>query len=76
MASSTRPCRITLKSIVNNPEIKEGVTRESIDAAIEKYVDRETLYDQPFVDRNKVRMTGPFTVEAPRPGGEAGGSRA
>ncbi|MGB9610266.1 MAG: site-specific DNA-methyltransferase, partial [Bryobacteraceae bacterium] len=24
----------------------------------------ETLYDQPFVDRKKVRVTGPFTVEA------------
>jgi adenine-specific DNA-methyltransferase len=25
---------------------------------------QETLYDQPFVDRKKVRVTGPFTVEA------------
>lgn len=24
----------------------------------------ETLYDQPFVDKSKVRVTGPFTVEA------------
>lgn len=24
----------------------------------------ETLYDQPFVERSKVRVTGPFTVEA------------
>lgn len=24
----------------------------------------ETLYDQPFVEKNKVRVTGPFTVEA------------
>jgi len=24
----------------------------------------ETLYDQPFVERNKIRVTGPFTVEA------------
>ena len=24
----------------------------------------ETLYDQPFVDRKRVRVTGPFTVEA------------
>ncbi|MGH8623966.1 MAG: DNA methyltransferase, partial [Gammaproteobacteria bacterium] len=55
---------ITLKSIANNPEIKEGMTREQVDAAIQKYADEETLHDQPFVDRKKVRVTGPFTVEA------------
>ncbi|HEY8054573.1 MAG TPA: DNA methyltransferase [Terriglobales bacterium] len=55
---------VTLKSIANNPEIKEGMTREQIDAAIAKYAEEETLYDQPHVDRKKVRVTGPFTVEA------------
>jgi adenine-specific DNA-methyltransferase len=25
---------------------------------------QETLYDQPFIDKNKVRVTGPFTMEA------------
>ena len=55
---------VTLGSIVNNPEIKEGATREEIDRAIKKYADQETLYDQPYVDSKKVRVTGPFTVEA------------
>nr|HPO10249.1 Hint domain-containing protein [bacterium] len=55
---------ITLKSIANNPEIREGMTREQIDTAIGKYADQETLYDQPHVDTKKVRVTGPFTVEA------------
>jgi adenine-specific DNA-methyltransferase len=55
---------VTLKSIANNPEIREGMTREQIDAAIAKYADQETLYDQPYVDRARVRVTGPFTVEA------------
>ena len=55
---------ITLKSIANNPEIKEGMTRDEIDRAISKYADQETLYDQPYVDSKKVRVTGPFTVEA------------
>jgi adenine-specific DNA-methyltransferase len=55
---------ITLKSIANNPEIVEGMTREQIDAAITKYADQETLYDQPEVDRTKARVTGPFTYEA------------
>lgn len=55
---------VTLKSIANNPEIWEGMTRERIDTAIKKYADQETLYDQPYMDRKKVRVTGPFTVEA------------
>lgn len=55
---------VTLKSIANNPEIKEGMTREQIDKAIAKYADTETLYDQPEVDNKKARVTGPFTVEA------------
>jgi very-short-patch-repair endonuclease/DNA modification methylase len=55
---------ITLKSIANNPEIKEGMTREQIDRAIAKYADQETLYDQPFMDRSRARVSGPFTVEA------------
>jgi adenine-specific DNA-methyltransferase len=55
---------VTLKSIANNPEIRPGMTRAEIDAAIAKYADQETLYDQPLVDKSKARITGPFTVEA------------
>jgi adenine-specific DNA-methyltransferase len=55
---------VTLKSIANNPEIREGMTREQIDAAIARYADQETLYDQPYIDKTRVRVTGPFTVEA------------
>jgi len=55
---------VTLKSIANNPEIREGMAREQIDRAIAKYADQETLYDQPRVDRSRARVTGPFTVEA------------
>ncbi len=55
---------ITLKSIANNPEIREGMNRQGIDAAIRKYADQETLYDRPLIDRSKTRVTGPFTVEA------------
>ena len=35
-----------------------------MDEAIVHHAPQETLYDQPFVDRRKVRVTGPFTVEA------------
>jgi adenine-specific DNA-methyltransferase len=38
--------------------------QEEIDAAIARHAPQETLYDQPFVDRKRVRVTGPFTVEA------------
>jgi adenine-specific DNA-methyltransferase len=55
---------VTLKSIANNPEIKEGMSRAEIDAAIAKYADQETLYDQPKTDKSRARVTGPFTVEA------------
>jgi adenine-specific DNA-methyltransferase len=55
---------VTLKSIANNPEIREGMTRDQIDALIARYADQETLYDQPFVDKSRIRVTGPFTFEA------------
>lgn len=55
---------ITLKSIANNPDIKEGMTRRQIDAAIARHALQETLCDQPLVDRKKKRVSGPFTVEA------------
>jgi adenine-specific DNA-methyltransferase len=55
---------VTLKSIANNPEIREGMPREQIDAAIAHYAEQETLCDQPYLDKNRIRVTGPFTVEA------------
>ncbi|MCG3197115.1 MAG: hypothetical protein GHCLOJNM_01599 [bacterium] len=55
---------VTLKSIANNPDIREGMTRAQIDAAIARHAPQETLYDQPLVDRKKTRVSGPFTVEA------------
>ncbi len=58
---------VTLKSIANNPDIKEGMTREQIDAAIARHADTETLYDQPYEDKKTVRVTGPFTVESLSP---------
>ena len=55
---------MTLGSIANNPDLKAGMTRAQIDAAIARHAPQETLYDQPHVDRGKARVTGPFTVEA------------
>jgi adenine-specific DNA-methyltransferase len=58
---------ITLKSIANNPDIKEGMSRKEIDAAIARYTETETLYDQPYEDNKRIRVTGPLTVESLSP---------
>ena len=58
---------VTLKSIANNPDIKEGKTRAQIAAAISKHADTELLFDKPYEDNSKVRVTGPFTVESLSP---------
>jgi adenine-specific DNA-methyltransferase len=58
---------ITLKSIANNPDIKEGMTRAEIDEAIKRHADFELLYDKPYEDKRKVRVAGPFTVESLSP---------
>ena len=58
---------ITLKSIANNPDIVEGMSREEIDAAINRHADFEYLYDKPYEDKKRVRVSGPFTVESLSP---------
>jgi adenine-specific DNA-methyltransferase len=58
---------ITLKSIANNPDIREGMSREQIDAAIKRHADYEYLCDKPYEDTAKVRVTGRFTVESLSP---------
>jgi len=58
---------VTLKSIANNPDIREGVTRAEIEAAIRRHAETETLHDQPYEDKNRIRASGPFTVESLSP---------
>lgn len=58
---------VTLKSIANNPDVQEGMSREGIDAAIQRHAEFEELVDKPYVDNRKVRVTGPFTVESLSP---------
>jgi adenine-specific DNA-methyltransferase len=38
--------------------------QRQMDASIAAHADQETLYDQPQVSKSKLRITGPFTVEA------------
>lgn len=58
---------VTLKSIANNPDIHEGMSRAEIDAAIARHADTEILYDRPYTDSKIVRVSGPFTVESLSP---------
>jgi len=58
---------VTLKSIAQNPEIREGMTRAEIDAAIAHHADSELLFDRPYTDPKVVRVAGPFTVESLSP---------
>ena len=58
---------ITLKSIANNPDIKPGMSRREVDAAIARHADSETLYDQPEENGKIVRVSGRFTVESLSP---------
>ncbi len=58
---------ITLSSIVNNPEIKEGMTQQDIDEVISRNADTEILHDKPYVDNKRIRVSGPFSVESLSP---------
>jgi adenine-specific DNA-methyltransferase len=58
---------LTSKSIANNPDIREGMSREEIDAAIRRHAEHELLYDKPYEDNRRVRVSGPFTVESLSP---------
>jgi adenine-specific DNA-methyltransferase len=58
---------ITLGSVTNNPDIKEGMSRQAIQAAVQRHAEFELLYDKPFQDTKKVRVAGPFSVESLSP---------
>jgi adenine-specific DNA-methyltransferase len=58
---------VTLKSIANNPDITERMSREDIDKAIAKHAETEVLYDKPYEDPKRLRVAGPFTVESLSP---------
>ena len=43
------------------------MTREQIDAAVMRHSETELLFDKPYEDGRRVRVTGPFTVESLSP---------
>jgi adenine-specific DNA-methyltransferase len=70
---------VTLKSIANNVNIRDGMSRDEVEASVRKHADTSPLYDQPVEDSGRVRVSGPFTVESSSPHrsliGEVAGTR-
>ena len=64
---------VTLGSIANNPDIRDGMSRTKIDAAIARHASQEALYDQPAIDRTKSRVTGVHRRGRARADGQASG---
>jgi adenine-specific DNA-methyltransferase len=62
-----RASHVTLGSITNNPDIHDGMPRAETDAAIRRHAEFELLYDKPYEDAKRVRVSGPFTVESLSP---------
>ena len=58
---------IRLETIARNPDIKPGMSRRDIEAAIKRHAEIELLYDHPHEDSKKLRVSGPFTVESLSP---------
>jgi adenine-specific DNA-methyltransferase len=58
---------VTLKSIANNPDLRDGMSNKDIEAAIARHAETETLFDQPYEDAKRIRVSGPFTVESLSP---------
>jgi adenine-specific DNA-methyltransferase len=58
---------VTLKSIANDPDIREGMSRVDVGTAINRRAEFEVLFDRPYEDKGIVRVTGPFTVESLSP---------
>lgn len=58
---------ITLGSIAQNPDIREGMTKQEVDEVIARSAEFEYLYDKPYEDKSKIRVSGPFTIESLSP---------
>jgi len=54
------------EALANWWKLRRGRQKE-IDESIARRADTETLYDQPYEDKNRIRVTGPFTVESLSP---------
>ena len=48
----------------DRPDIREGMNRTELNETIAPHAESAMLYDQPQEDKNRVWVTGPFTVES------------
>jgi adenine-specific DNA-methyltransferase len=55
---------VTLKSIAQNARLDACSSRDERERVIRESAEQEVLYDQPLEDKSRVRVAGPFTVEA------------
>lgn len=62
-----RAPHVTLKSIANNPDVRPGLSAEQTLLAIARHSEADLLFDRPFVDKQRIRVAGPFTVESLSP---------
>jgi len=62
-----RALHVMLSTIANCEEIEPGMSREEAEAAIRRCAHSEVLYNQPYEDKRRVRVAGPFTVESLSP---------
>lgn len=58
---------VTLKAIATNPHLTPGMSQREIEAAIARGAEFELLYDSPYELPNRVRVSGPFSVESLSP---------
>ena len=58
---------VTLKAIATNPHLREGMSKSEIETAIKRNSDQELLFDAPYDVANRVRVSGPFSVESLSP---------
>jgi adenine-specific DNA-methyltransferase len=58
---------VTLKSIANNEQLREGLTHKEINELIAQRSDYEVLFDDPYEIPSRVRVCGPFSVESLSP---------
>ena len=55
---------VTLKSLAQNQKLDGCKTQEERERVIRESAEQEILYDQPEEAKSRVRVSGPFTVEA------------
>ena len=58
---------VTLKSIAQNIEIGDGISPGEIEASFARHGESELLFDQPYEDSKRIRVSGRFTVESLSP---------